>query len=299
MSRRKTCFAIRPARAGDKATVLTFCERTYEWGDYVPLVWDEWLEEENGQLLVATSNDSPVAVAKVTLLTPSEAWLQGLRVHPQFRQQGLAHLLLQHCLDAARKRGATVARLATSSRNEAVQIVTDRAGMQRIAAVWILEAQAQPPATALPTLAPLRPADWPQACQRIIGSPTLSAMGGLFGVWDWQELTTAKLQVCLERGQLLGLHHDSRLAATALVTEIHGEEKHLALGFVESEKELGPCLAQALRSYAHSLGLESLSVCLPSGSALQGSFLRSGYEPDTESKAEIWIYQLGLKGTTL
>ena len=124
-------------------------------------------------------------------------------------------------------------------------------------------------------------------------------MGSLFGVWDWQELTTVKLQACLEHGQVMGLHHDGRLAATALVTEIQSEEKHLAIGHVEGERDRAHLLAQALRSYAHSLGMEGLSVCLPSGSALQDAFLNNGYQPDTESKAEIWIYQLGLKGTTL
>ncbi len=74
-------FVIRPARAADKQAVLAFCAHTFDWGDYLPEVWDEWLADARGQLLVATLDEVPVGVAKVTLLTPGEAWLEGLRVN--------------------------------------------------------------------------------------------------------------------------------------------------------------------------------------------------------------------------
>jgi N-acetylglutamate synthase-like GNAT family acetyltransferase len=294
----ETDFTIRPARAEDKATVLTFCERTYEWGDYVPLVWDDWLEDKQGQLLVATRDDKPVAVAKVTLSTPTQAWLQGLRVHPQYRQKGLAHQMLRYCLDVARRSGATVARLATSSRNEAVQKTTVRTGMRRIAAVWILAANAISPTATVATLRPLTPAQWQQVSARILGSATLTALGGLYGVWDWQELTPAELRTCLERGQVLGLFDTGSLVATALITEVNEQEKYLAVGYAEGDDSHVQRLAHALRGHAHSIGLERLGVCVPSGCRLERAFLNSGYEADTESKAEIWIYELHLKGTT-
>jgi ribosomal protein S18 acetylase RimI-like enzyme len=298
VSRDETAFTVRPARADDKATVLTFCERTYEWGDYVPLVWDDWLEHEQGRLLVATCDNRTVAVANVTLLTPTEAWLQGLRVDPQYRRRGLAHQMLRHCLNAARQSGATVARLATSSRNRAMQKTTERAGMQHIAAAWILTANALPPTETAPTLVPLTPADWPQASARILESAGLAALGGLYGVWDWQELTPAKLRTCVEQGQVLGLAHNGNWVATALVTEVNEEEKYLAVGCAEGDERHIHRLAHALRGYAHSLGLESLGLCVPSGSQLHLAFLKSGYQPDVESRAEIWIYEGHLKGTT-
>jgi hypothetical protein len=52
-------FVIGPRRADDRDAVMAFCQRTYEWGDCVPLLWDEWLADEQGQLLVATPSFSP------------------------------------------------------------------------------------------------------------------------------------------------------------------------------------------------------------------------------------------------
>jgi len=70
--------------------VLAFCQHTFDWGDYVTLVWDEWLVDPQGQLWIATCDGTPVGMAKVSMLTPTEAWLQGLRVHEQYRRHGLA-----------------------------------------------------------------------------------------------------------------------------------------------------------------------------------------------------------------
>ncbi|KPL21937.1 MAG: hypothetical protein AMJ93_08440 [Anaerolineae bacterium SM23_84] len=82
MSRDEEPFVLRRARAPDKEVVLQSCQCTPESGDYVPLVWDEWLTDGQGALLVATAAERPVGVAKVSMLTPAEAWLQRLHVLP-------------------------------------------------------------------------------------------------------------------------------------------------------------------------------------------------------------------------
>jgi len=55
-------FSIRAALPEDKETVLKFCRHTWEWGDYVPQVWDVWLSDPQGRLLVATIDNQPVAI---------------------------------------------------------------------------------------------------------------------------------------------------------------------------------------------------------------------------------------------
>ena len=84
VSRVRTPFVIRPARPEHKEAVLGFCTHTYTWGDQVPLVWDELLVDDWGQQPMVTVDDRPVGVAKVSLLTPMEAWPHGLRVHPAY-----------------------------------------------------------------------------------------------------------------------------------------------------------------------------------------------------------------------
>src|SRR5947209_16351946 len=108
---------IRPAQAEDHDAVLAFCAHTWEWGDYIDEVWDEWLHDANGLLLVATINGQPVGVAHLLMLNEMDAWLEGLRVDPNYRQRGIATALDQALLAEARRRRASNARLLTDSVN--------------------------------------------------------------------------------------------------------------------------------------------------------------------------------------
>jgi len=294
-------FVIRPARASDKEAVLAFCAHTFHWGDYLPFVWDEWLADETGPLLVATFNDVPVGVAKVTLLTPTEAWLEGLRVHEQYRRRGLAWQFLIHCLDAARQRGALVARLATGSKNLAVRKTTERAGMRHVAAAIPLEAEAVPSAEGSTSLTCLTLHEWLPISVRILNGTTLAKMGGLYGAgWVWQALTATKLRAHLERGQLLALREESgEIVAVAIAMDVEQERKALPVAYVDGAAPHTETLAHALRQYAASLQLEKVEVMVPATSPLHQAFVKAGYETDLEAEAAIWIYELDLKGVTL
>jgi GNAT superfamily N-acetyltransferase len=292
-----TPFVIRPARAEDKETILTFCERTYEWGDYVPEVLDEWLDDECGQVLVATLDDVPVGVAYVALLTPTEAWLQGLRVHPEHRRMGLAEQFLCRCLELARQWGAHVARLATSSRNVAVHKVTERAGMRHAATVWVLEAPVTVDPDGGPVLIPLTQRHWPllEAYFRI--SSTLADMSGLYGLWDMQALTDSKLRDHLERGQVFGLWEGDHLVATAIILEVDERWSCLSVAYADSLHSHGQTLAHALRNHASDLGLDTVEVVVPSAGSIHHALLRAGFEPGAESEHDIWIYELAWEAT--
>ena len=45
---------VRRAREEDREAVLAFCSQTWEWGDYIEYVWDEWLHDPQSALFVAT-----------------------------------------------------------------------------------------------------------------------------------------------------------------------------------------------------------------------------------------------------
>ncbi len=85
---------VRPALASDKAAVLQFCQQTWpDIEDYIASVWDKWMADVSGQILVALLNERPVAMARVVRLSDVEGWWEGLRVEPQYRGRGLVSVL--------------------------------------------------------------------------------------------------------------------------------------------------------------------------------------------------------------
>src|SRR5260370_8455529 len=108
-------FDVRPARPEDREAVLAFCQQTWEWGDYIEYVWDEWLNNPQGKLFVATRDEQPVAVANMRMLNKTEAWFEGMRVDPAFRQHGIASALFEAQLFEAKHRQPATFRLFTNS----------------------------------------------------------------------------------------------------------------------------------------------------------------------------------------
>lgn len=82
---------IREATPDDKITILKFCKNTFSWGDYISEVWDYWLSE--GNLFVFEKN-LPIGICHAVFLKEL-VWIEGIRVNPEFKRQGIASKLVK------------------------------------------------------------------------------------------------------------------------------------------------------------------------------------------------------------
>lgn len=90
---------IRPAHTSDTSHVFAFLQEVWEGEDYVPSVWDEWLRDPAGYLVVAEIEGEPIATGRITNLEWGEYWLEGLRVAVSHRRLGVASRLQDHLLE--------------------------------------------------------------------------------------------------------------------------------------------------------------------------------------------------------
>jgi GNAT superfamily N-acetyltransferase len=127
---------VRQARADDHEAVVAFTEDTWpdhEATDYIPRVFPEWVESDgpdqrtfvavpDGAGSDGTDSDgepSVVGLCQAVMLSPAEGWLQGMRVHPDYRGRGVTRALNDAAFAWTRERGATVARNMVFSWNVA------------------------------------------------------------------------------------------------------------------------------------------------------------------------------------
>jgi GNAT superfamily N-acetyltransferase len=128
---------IRPARADDVDSVTPWTQDTFSWGDYIPDRLPIWIEKEDSEVLVCVDDgDKPIALAHVTLLSPTEAWIEGARVHPDHRRTGLGSALNHAGVEWAAKRGARVMRLTTEADNTAARTQVEGLGYRTVSS-WV------------------------------------------------------------------------------------------------------------------------------------------------------------------
>ena len=277
---------IRPARPEDREAVLAFSAHTWEWGDYIEYVWDEWLHDPPGMLFVATSDGQPVGVAHMRMLTKTEAWLEGMRVDPAFRRQGIGSALYDAQLAEAKRRGATTARLITESTNTAAIRILEQTFMRQVGAYV--------PMHALPVTTPSRntygmetptlatTADIDDIINYLNVSNIFPAVGGLYyqGFIAFS-ITGELLKEKVAAQQIYLLRRWDRLDGLAIAELSYGQRgKHLFIGYIDGTTESISLIAYALRTKLPELGLEGVSAHVPDLIMVRDAFTGAEYESD-------------------
>ncbi len=275
---------VRPATTADREPVLAFCQRTFDWGDYIHEVWDDWLTRPQGILLVAESDGSPVAVGRASLASTTEGWLEGLRVHPDHRRRGVAdamnaagrHWLWQH--------GAQVARLASWVENQAPQRQVERLGFQPVADYdyWVAAA-AGAEGTGAGATGPDADAAAVRAAAAGDGS-TLVATWSTSSVrhaardlhaagWRWRALTDQDILGAASRG--------AALMAQGAFALVHDSADGVRVAWLDGPASGWPALLGAARVRARRKDLAHASAILPALPAVADAARAAGFTLDT------------------
>ena len=121
---------FRHAKQSDKNNVLRFCTNTFEWGDYIEEVWDEWYSDPNGYLTVAEEDSSAIAAVSHAYVCPNRkrVWLEGVRVNPNFRRRYIGTELIKKMVQYGKEQGAKEAAGLVSIKNVASQAMMEKNG---------------------------------------------------------------------------------------------------------------------------------------------------------------------------
>ncbi len=315
---------VRPARPEDREAVLAFCRNTWVDGDYIADVWDNWLAQETGVLLVAVVAGQAMGVIHLAMLSTRDAWIEGIRVDPKARRQGIGRVLTSQALVQARQRGALVARLFTDSDNVASQeLVTKKFGFQRVAEVvryvsGALPAGADADADALlETEASVVESSEPDAAADTAPGPWLMLAGaedytrleewlehsnlaplngGLqFGRWNAWSLNEADLRGYLVLGDVWLLEEWGAIQAVAVVGDMEedaGAPGTLQVRYIDGAASSIGTLALALREIAQEHELEQVELWLPDLLILQDAMNGAGYTRSSQER--MLVYQRDL-----
>lgn len=272
----------RPARLEDVPLIAPWTADTFEWGDYVAQRLPGWVEDPDSMPMVSVDDDDrPVAVANTVLLSPTEAWLEGARVHPALKRSGLGSALNRAGTEWARGRGALVARLATEDDNTAARRQVEALGY-RHTSTWcyaVIE-----PRTVSVTTSPMAPTgDVEAAWLYWAGSELAHAGKELISVgWRWRKTRFDDLARAASAGEL----YQSQ-GGWALVEQ--PEPDWMRCGWLATAPEDAPQVIEGVVSMARSRDVTELGLMIPRLAWIEETLSRLGADP-----ALILIYTLGL-----
>lgn len=316
---------VRDAREDDHDAVLAFCSRTFgDEGDYIADVWDEWLADTHGALLVGVVDAQPVALSHVRMTAPDEAWIEGVRVAPAARRQGVAHVMVSRSLVRARELGATVARMFTGATNEASQRLFTGFGFTRVAelAYYVGPALSPDPEVAARQRAPRSAAELdptiaennretsegalPRDARLTTPGPAefarlwawleqsnLTPFNGGLEIYHWfgRGVSEPTLRAYLAAGEVLTLDEWGATQALAIIAEDDGYGSDLEVRYIDGLSDAIGRLAVLLRVEAYRREREQVWLWLPDLLILRDAMDGAGY---TRGEEAMWVYARAL-----
>jgi GNAT superfamily N-acetyltransferase len=269
----KNQIEVRPARAEDKNAIVAFCQNTFSWGDYIPDAWDDWLVDPSGRILVGVIGHQPVGMIHVAFLGNGEAWMAGMRVHPDFRRQGVGTAVDAAGRAYARECGCHIARLATSIKNIAAQKTLATQGYTRIA--QFNEWSAKPVHRRFSVARVATADDLPEILARWDHSEIRAASRGLLPDpdWRWTGLTEARLHEQNDAAQVRRAPRGFTLVSTFDEKDWSGLGVHALVG----DEETVCTLALAARGEAYYRGYPRVEAIVADHALLNAALESVGY----------------------
>jgi len=283
---------IRLARSEDKDAVLRFTEHTWEFGEYISEVWDNWLNEPGSKMIIALIHNQPAAMVHISILAPGEAWLEGLRVDPAYRRIGLAQLLTMYCITAAASSGVHTLRFITSSLNAPVHRLAKKLVFSKTSSIQPYHAEIITEDMSNPFSIPTQQ-DLSSLLPLIKDYPLFKAMNGLFSSgWRFLSINDQQIRKKAHAGMLRIIRDPGGIKAVAILEFKHNGDNLLA-GYADGKPEIIPELALALKKEARRLQAKSVSIRLPEVPWIQSIFIEAGFRATEDHP--FWIYEKGIK----
>ncbi|HKU33509.1 MAG TPA: GNAT family N-acetyltransferase [Candidatus Nitrosotalea sp.] len=233
---------IRSAQQADKHSVLEFCKDTFSWGDYIADVWDSW--QSKGGLYVSEQDGLVVGVYNVAFFE-KEAWLEGMRVRPQYRKKGLGKKMLAHA-ESVIKNG-TIRLIIESENHPSIALVKSMG--------YALEEKWR-----LYSMAPEKleshviTADTPDGLDEFITSTTYADS------WKWLPLDKEEVERLVKQKRILVSYQNDRVSAIGIWNRSKDFPAVFQLGFVNGTKEGMSDILRYVQKKAHELGCERIQV---------------------------------------
>lgn len=87
----------------DYDDIVDISRNIWDGNDYLPKVFHKWVDEKEGCFLGVVEDNKVVAVGKYTVLPDRQGWLEGLRVHVDYRGRQLAHAISDMLFNLSRE----------------------------------------------------------------------------------------------------------------------------------------------------------------------------------------------------
>jgi RimJ/RimL family protein N-acetyltransferase len=203
-------LTFRAVTAADRDALERIAAQTWDGNDYLMDVFETWLADPEGMFYAGCLPDGRLAgTAKLTRFGDGEWWLEGIRVDPTLRGQGIGRAIHAYGVALAealqRARGGTgEVRFCTDLSNAPVHRMAAAFQFRQVAQFWRYSAPVLPSAARAETFRLCTPEHLPALRAFLNSSPHYANVqqSAIEARWQCRRLTDARLRDLAAQGDL-------------------------------------------------------------------------------------------------
>jgi N-acetylglutamate synthase-like GNAT family acetyltransferase len=153
---------IRKLLASDRNDINEISKQIWDGHDYLPAVADDWLKDPTCHFYGVEADGHIVAVGNLRLVEGGRTgWMEGLRVHLEYRGRGFANEITRYLVKKAEDLGVHRLRYTTSDENTASLKLAEMAGFSKLfkmSVLWSVHPKTAPTVQGNPPIQETNPA---------------------------------------------------------------------------------------------------------------------------------------------
>lgn len=274
---------LRKARADDRARVAVVEAGATPKLRYLPVVYDQFLADRTGEFMVAEIDRAVVGCGKFSLMPDGSAWLESLRVLPEYQGLGLGKRMYERFFELARQKKASALRMYTGLNNAVSKGLAERFGFKTAATyrgAWLECGRVEPSPRSFGTVTS------PERAAALMMPLKEKWTGFLVMNRTFYALTPA---LCAHLARQGMVYEDSANGGLVVAGARFMPEQALHLGLFKGDA--AACLALALQLGGQA-GAGRVSCLFPPGAGdIQDTLLASGYQLEVSDfiVMEVWV----------
>lgn len=263
---------IRKAKLSDRQGLFVVEKKSTPGLSYLPHVFDQFVNDDQGEFIVAEMEDQLVACGKFTLLPDGSAWLETLRVIPEMQNQGIGKRFYERFFEIAQSKKITSMRMYTNIENHASKGLAERYGFS-IAGTYRGQKIPCQPGIFQPNTPTFQPVTDPDQAAKLLLPFQEKWAGFLVMNRTFYRITPSLAAFMATQGML---YHDPDTGSLVSCGARFMPQQALHIGVLGGD--LTSCLSLAMQQGLQS-GIERLSCFYPpSASDIQDELTRHNFQ---------------------
>ncbi len=281
---------IRKVEKKDKEQILEISSKIWEGNDFIPKVFDKWIEEKVGEFTAIEEEGKVVAFSKLNDFGNNVGWLEGLRVHEDYRGKGYAKLITEYYMEKAKKEGYEKLHLAIYKGEGRKHLIEDY-DFHTILKLKYYDTVEKKNFETNKKIVLAKEED--SLYDYVINSKEYNEYKGFFNFdWSFKHINEKLINQLLKREEIFILKENNEIKGMIILSSYNNKENSLAVSFISGEDHYEDLLKFAFNKFSEKTDNKSILLMCPENLIfIKKKAKELGFKCFNQLNSDVWLLE--------